>query len=233
MRVLDVGCGAGFPLLEIAQLLGPTAKVTGIDVWEEAGKRVHWKIDKQYLKNVELVIGDAGNMPFENDNFDLIVSNVGVNNFDNPPQVMNECFRVLRKKGRMAITTNITGHFKEFYEVFESVLKESGRKDLIPKLNKQEAHRGTDESVRELFENAGFSVYKILKDRFQMRFVDGTSLLNHLLVVVGFLPAWKAIIPENEVSEVFELIEEKLNKKAEWEGELKMTIPMLYVEGIK
>ncbi|PON19754.1 hypothetical protein C2W62_01070 [Candidatus Entotheonella serta] len=32
-HVLDVGCGTGFPMLELAQRLGPTCTVSGIDPW--------------------------------------------------------------------------------------------------------------------------------------------------------------------------------------------------------
>ena len=35
LRVLDVGCSTGFPLLELAQRLGPTCAVVGLDPREE------------------------------------------------------------------------------------------------------------------------------------------------------------------------------------------------------
>lgn len=233
IKVLDVGPGTGFPLIELAQVLGNTSELVGIDPWEEALKRVSWKIEKQGLTNVEIVQGDACKIPFADAHFDLIVSNVGINNFDDPPAVLKECYRTLKRQGKICITTNLEGHFREFYAVYESTLKELGLSELLPELKKQEEHRGTDESVRDLFENAKFSITKMIRGRFQMRFVDGSALLNHLLVVVGFLPGWKNIIPKNKQKEVFELIEKKLNEQAKWDGELKMTVPMLYVEAIK
>ncbi len=231
--VLDVGCGTGFPLIELAQLFGPAARLIGIDPWKAALDRAEWKTKKQELENVRLMEGDAGEMSFETGTFDLVVSNVGVNNFDDPPQVMKECHRVLKKNGVMAITTNISGHYQEFYRVFEITLKDCGRKDLVPELKAQEAHRGTEDSVRKLFEKSNFRDLKILTDSFQMRFADGTSLLNHLLVIVGFLPAWRAILPPEEQKEFFRLLEQKLNERAAREGELRMTVPMLYAEGTK
>jgi ubiquinone/menaquinone biosynthesis C-methylase UbiE len=33
VRLLDVGTGTGFPLIELAQQLGPTCRAYGIDVW--------------------------------------------------------------------------------------------------------------------------------------------------------------------------------------------------------
>jgi arsenite methyltransferase len=36
IRALDIGFGTGFPLLELAQQLGASSVVYGIDPWEEA-----------------------------------------------------------------------------------------------------------------------------------------------------------------------------------------------------
>ncbi|MEZ4952458.1 MAG: methyltransferase domain-containing protein [Saprospiraceae bacterium] len=233
IKVLDVGPATGFPLIELAQILGNSCELVGIDPWEEALKRAQWKIEKQGLTNVKIVQGDASKTPFTDAYFDLIVSNVGINNFVDPPVVLSECYRVLKRMGKICITTNLEGHFREFYAVFESTLKELGLSELLPVLKKQEEHRGTDESVRDLFENANFSITKMIRGRFQMRFLDGSALLNHLLVVMGFLPDWKNMIPQNRQREVFGLLEKKLNEQAKWDGELRMTVPMLYVEAIK
>ena len=43
---LDVGCGAGFPLIELAERLGPAADVHGIDPWTAGLKRAAEKIDR-------------------------------------------------------------------------------------------------------------------------------------------------------------------------------------------
>ncbi len=233
MVVLDVGCGAGFPILELAQRLGSRSKLTGLDSWKVGLARAQWKADQIGLKNIELLHGDAAKMPFENDRFNLIVSNLGINNFEDRETAFRECHRVLMPKGKLCMTTNLKGHFREFYEIYETTLKELGMTDLLPKLRLQEQHRGTDESVRELVEDAGFSILKMVKDRFQMRFVDGTALLNHLLTVIGFLDGWRNILPKKSEEEVFGHLENKLNELAKWNGELKMTVPMLYVEAVK
>ena len=50
MTVLDVGFGTGFPLLELAQRLGKSATIYGIDPWEAAHERTHLKMDLSTLK---------------------------------------------------------------------------------------------------------------------------------------------------------------------------------------
>lgn len=233
MRILDVGCGTGFPLFELANRLDTASKLTGIDTWKAAVERANWKKNQYRFSNVGIVCGDAAKMPFDDKEFDLIVSNLGVNNFENPQAVIREAYRVLKRPGRICLTTNTEGHFMECYSVFETTLKELGLEAIVPKLKAQEQHRGTDETIRELLEDARFSVLKIIRDKFYMRYVDGSALFNHFLTVVGFLPGWRSVVPPEREAEIFSRLEKKLNEQAEWDGELKMTVPVLYVEAVK
>jgi ubiquinone/menaquinone biosynthesis C-methylase UbiE len=96
LKVLDIGTGAGFPLMELAERMGSSCKLYGIDPWLNAARRARQKIENYGLSNVELIESSAENLPFEKDSIDLIVSNLGINNFDNPKVVFNECHRVLK-----------------------------------------------------------------------------------------------------------------------------------------
>ena len=225
--VLDVGCGSGFPLIEIAERLGPEARVHGIDPWTGGLARAAEKIAARELKNVTLHEGTATAMPFDAGAFDLIVSNLGVNNFDDPLGAMQECRRVLSPGGRIALTTNLQGHMKEVYEVFGAILRRQGP-DAEERLKAHVAHRATVESVKELLAKAGFRVTRVLVDERLMRFRDGTALLNHFFIKLGFLPAWKEVAGGRQA--VFSELEERLNEAAAAAGELRLTIPLAYVE---
>lgn len=234
ISVLDVGCGAGFPLFELANRMGASCLLTGIDTWKAAVERANWKkANYQLLPNVEIILGDAANMPFEDQSFDLLTCNLGINNFEEPASVVKECFRVLKRGGRFCLTTNTEGHFLEFYTAFEASLKELGLDEYLPKLKAQEQHRGSDESVRDLLEGAKFSVVKIVRDKFHLRYVSGTAFFNHFLTLIGFLPGWRGVVPTELEERIFGHLENKLNQQADWEGELKMTVPVLYMEAVR
>jgi len=233
LKVLDIGFGTGVPLIEFAMRLGSSCHLTGIDSWTAAVERAKWKQGIHGLENVKILEGNATQMPFEEEQFDMIVSNLTLNNLGDSNQLLSECFRVLKKGGKLYLTSNIVGHYREFYDVFETVLKELKLKKLLPALRAQEQHRGTVESVRESLETNGFSITKILKDRFQWRYLDGSALLNHSLTVFGFLDGWRSILEGENEELIFGKIEEKLNEIAKEEGELKMSVPMLYLEGVK
>ena len=185
------------------------------------------------LPNVAIVEGDGATQPFEDEAFDLIVSNLGINNFARPAQTLTECFRVSRHGARLVLTTNVKGHYKEFYSVYSDVLRELDMEQHVARLRANEDHRGTKETVCALLEEAGFHVQRVVEDEFQMRFLDGSAMLRHSLVRFGFLDGWRSVVSSEEEEEVFNLLEKRLNKAARRARELRMTVPMLYVEGKK
>jgi arsenite methyltransferase len=233
MNVLDVGCGTGFPVLELAQRLGPTCKVYGIDPWETALARAEQKARSFNIQNVELKVGDAATMPYRDGQFDLIVSNLGVNNFNDPERVLRECWRVAKPAATIVLTTNLQGHMREFYDVFESTLLELGKQNAIDSLQTHIDKRATIDKVVALFANAGFGIQKVYQESAWMRFTDGSALLRHYFIQLGFLDAWKDVMVATEQQEVFSKLEENLNQLAKEEGELRLTIPMAYIEGDK
>jgi hypothetical protein len=66
-----------------------------------------------------------------------------------------------------------------------------------------------------------------------LRYLDGTALFNDSLTKFGFLDGWREVVNPADEKEIFRLLETKLNSAANKIGELRMTIPMLYVEGEK
>lgn len=233
IRILDIGFGTGFPLFELAHTFGRTVSVTGLDIWKEALERARLKRKVYNLPNVSIVYGDGAKQPFEDESFDLIVSNLGINNFAAPSAVMAETFRVARPGAKIVLTTNVRGHYREFYSLYREVLRELDKEQHLSRMDAQEEHRGTRATVCGLLDEAGFEVVKVIEDQFGMRFLDGSAMLRHSLVRFGFLDGWRSIIHPEEEEEVFALLEKRLNEAAGRQGELRMTVPMLYVEGKK
>jgi ubiquinone/menaquinone biosynthesis C-methylase UbiE len=156
LRVLDAGCGTGFPLLELAERLGSTSTVHGVDTWGEALDRARFKARVRRIENVELVRRDVASLPFPDSHFDLIVSNLGINNFAQPERAVRECRRVIKPGGRLAFATNLKGHMKEFYEAFEATLAEAGDAEALEALEEHIGHRAGPETLAALLAGAGF-----------------------------------------------------------------------------
>jgi ubiquinone/menaquinone biosynthesis C-methylase UbiE len=231
-RVLDIGCGNGFPLFELAHALGRASRVTGVDTWRSALGRAAFKRQRHETPNVDLVLADASGLPFRDGSFDRIVSNLGINNFADPRRVLLECHRALQVGGTLTFTTNVRGHMREFYAVFRDVLAETGDSLSLERLAANENHRSSPAEIDAMLSDAGFRTTKVVEEQFTMRYADGSALLRHPLTRIGFLDGWRAVVSQENEKAVFNRLEERLNAMA-GEGGLRLTVPMLYIEGRK
>lgn len=228
IRALDIACGTGFPLIELAQRLGPSSRVAGIDIWEAALKRALVKARALGVLSASITNGDAANLPYADRTFDLIVSNLGINNFDFPEDVFNECYRAAKPGAYIALTTNLHGHMGELYNAFEAVLQDMGLGEYIVDLSEQAAERVTIEGASQLLENAGFRITKIRQASFPMRYANGNAFFNSPFIQSSFLDGWRSIVPLDKEKEVFSRLIDNLDR-----GELRLTVPAAYIEGIK
>jgi len=73
--VLDIGCGGGFDEIFAATMVGSKGKVTGIDVTPEMLERSKKNLQETSFKNVTLKQATAEELPFPDNNFDVIISN--------------------------------------------------------------------------------------------------------------------------------------------------------------
>ncbi len=233
LTVIDIGSGAGFPLMEIAERLGKSSKLYGLDPWKNACERARRKIKNYGISNVEIIESSAEQIPFDDNSIDLIVSNLGINNFDQPQVVFKECHRVLKPDGKLALTTNLNGHWKEFYNIFETTLAQLGHDKIIDKLTVHQEHRGTVGSIAKLFTDNGLKIRRHFEETFQMNFLDGSAFLNHHFVKLGWLSSWRDLLPQDNLKEIFLSLEQNLNAYSNESGGLSLTVPMAFIEGEK
>ncbi|MEO5988549.1 MAG: methyltransferase domain-containing protein, partial [Candidatus Eisenbacteria bacterium] len=192
-RALDLGCGTGFPLLELAERLGPRAHVVGVDPWRAAMRRAAAKRAAWPVGNTSLLFGNGARLPFRAATFNLVVSNLGVNNFAEPDVAFSECRRVLRPQGTLALSTNLAGHFDEFYATFEEVLTRLGDHSALARLHAHVGHRHTIESLGATLERHGLHLTGTHRHEAVWRFRDGSALLAHHFIRLGILPGWQEV----------------------------------------
>jgi arsenite methyltransferase len=223
---LDIGCGLGFPLIELALRLGNSGKVFGLDPWARAIERIHLKVKVLNIKNVEVIQGVAEKMPFEDGYFDLLVSNNGINNVEDMKRSLSECSRVSKSGAQFVITFNLENTMREFYEVFEETLKENNRLDEINKMKAQiYSKRKPLDEVESLLKEAGFRIGNIEQKSFKWDFLDGATMFNHYLIKYWFLDGWKNILKDDDRERIFDPVEKKINGIAEQKGCFSLTIP--------
>ncbi len=231
IHALDIGCGLGFPLIEVAQRLGNTSKVYGIDPWESVINRVNLKIQTYKLKNIVPVKGYAENLPFEDNFFDLIVSNNGINNVEDIHATLSECHRVSKPGAQFVLTMNLPETMIEFYTVFEKVLLKNGLNAEIEKMKEQiYLKRKPLDETKSSLSIADFKIKNVIEDSFELRFLDAATMFEHYLIKYWFLDGWKKIIGFEKLESIFNEIEIELNQISRSKGEIALTIPYVTID---
>lgn len=231
--IVDVGSGTGFLAIELAQRCGADTIVHAVDPWAGAADRLRRKLARLDLTSVHVHEQDAVSLPLPDASVDLLVSNLGVNNFADPPAVLAECRRAARPGATFALTTNLSGHMAEFYDVFRHTLRAEGLAACEAALDAHVAHRGTTASVSALLEGSGWRVRRVETASFRWRFADGAALLDHAFIRLGFRPAWRDLVPDDARERCFAALAKALDAEVTRRGELALTIPMAYVEGVR
>jgi len=100
-RVLDIGCGGGFDLFCAARMIANEGKVFGIDLSEEMIEKARKNLALAGVSNVHTQVGHSERLPFEDDEFDVVISNGVLNLSPEKQRTYSEMWRVLRPGGRL------------------------------------------------------------------------------------------------------------------------------------
>lgn len=97
MKILDVCTGTGDLPMFIAEKLGNSVKIIGVD-FSEKMLAIAKRRNAEY-KNIEFITADALNLPFEDDAFDAVFISFGLRNLSDLRKGILELKRVTKKGG--------------------------------------------------------------------------------------------------------------------------------------
>ncbi|MBA4739020.1 MAG: ubiquinone/menaquinone biosynthesis methyltransferase, partial [Flavobacteriaceae bacterium] len=101
-NALDIATGTADIAINLGSI--PDCKVTGVDISEKMLNVGREKISKMKLsESVSLETGDAENLNFKDNHFDLVTIGFGVRNFQDLQKGLKESFRILNEKGTLII----------------------------------------------------------------------------------------------------------------------------------
>jgi SAM-dependent methyltransferase len=102
-RVLDIGCGSGTMVLEVAARVGPHGYVLGADIADYSVARARERIAAAGVQHADAIVADVSVQPFEPDSFDLSFSRFGVMFFSDSAAAFANVRRAMKPDGRVAL----------------------------------------------------------------------------------------------------------------------------------
>ncbi len=164
-HALDICCGTADWTIALAEAVGEEGKVCGLDFSQNMLKVGQEKVEKHGLRNIELIHGNAMELPFEDNSFDFVTIGFGLRNVPDYLAVLKEMNRVL-KPGGMAVCLDTSqptmpGYRQLYYFYFKRIMPLMGK--VLAK--SYEEYSWLQESasdfpgapeLKKLFEKAGF-----------------------------------------------------------------------------
>jgi ubiquinone/menaquinone biosynthesis C-methylase UbiE len=193
MQVLDVGCGSGYPALEILRRLGEGGRVIAIDpdpglldlarrrALDDAGRRIFFKVET------------AEQLSFGDEVFDLIVANLGLSSVDRPDRALHEMHRVIASAGKLVITQALAGTFEEVLDMFREIALKHEKTALAQRVERVAARFPTASTLEAAVAGAGFNEVRVTVEELTLPFPSAAAIFRDPMLHHIALPEWRWI----------------------------------------
>ncbi|MEI6821658.1 MAG: methyltransferase domain-containing protein [Bacteroidota bacterium] len=150
---VDLGSGRGTDVLRMAESVGETGFVYGIDISDGMLDKARKNAEKFNVKNVSFVQSDLEKIELQDKVADLVISNCTINHASDKQAVWNEVFRILKSGGRFVVS--------DIYAT--SPIADEFRNDPVA-IAECWAGAVTRVEYMQQLENAGFASVEVLEE---------------------------------------------------------------------
>lgn len=103
MKILDLGTGSGYLSFPIAKKY-PNISITGLDIVEKALEVNRLKANDEDIKNISFISYNGIDFPFDDSEFDMVISRYALHHFPDIQKSISEVSRVIKQKGFLFIS---------------------------------------------------------------------------------------------------------------------------------
>ncbi|MCC6747801.1 MAG: methyltransferase domain-containing protein [Deltaproteobacteria bacterium] len=211
--VLDVACGTGYPALELLNLMQGQGRIVAIesmgallDVARQkagalSGKRIFFRSEPATAK-----------LAFASEVYDLVVSNLGLLEREDPAEALKELARVTKAGGRVIVTLPLLGSFAEFYDIYREVLVKNDKHEALERLERHILETPDAEQAARWMEQSGLEDVQVEMEEFNLLFQSAREFFFAPVIEYGPLTAWKEVIGKGqEMQDIFWQIKEAID----------------------
>ena len=150
---VDLCSGLGTDVIRMAESVGETGFVYGIDISDGMLDKARKNAEKFNVKNVSFVQSDLEKIELQDKVADLVISNCTINHASDKQAVWNEVYRILKKGGRFVVS--------DIYAT--TPISQEFRNDPVAIAECWAGAVTRDEYMQQL-ENAGFASVEVLEE---------------------------------------------------------------------
>jgi ubiquinone/menaquinone biosynthesis C-methylase UbiE len=168
-RVVDIGCGRGAATFALAEAVGTTGSVDGLDIAPTMVELTASAARDLGLDHVSVAVGDAADPQLPAGGYDAVCSSLVLFFLADPRQALSQWRALLADGGRLGFST-----FRPWpatWQAVEDVFAEHLPADSPPTTRMPEVFE-TDEGVETLAVDAGFGSVRTEGVTYPIRFAD-------------------------------------------------------------
>jgi ubiquinone/menaquinone biosynthesis C-methylase UbiE len=182
-RMLDVACGTGIVGRLAASSIGRDGKIVGVD-FNSAMIEIAQRHPSSDGPSLEWHVADAAALPFDEQEFDVVLCQQGLQFFPDKLAALREMHRVLVDSGSVGLCVWRSSEYSPINRASTAVLvRHLGQE--ISAVSLAPFSLGDRETVQSLLEEAGFREIEI----------EATEIVRHMLPPDESLPAQLASLP--------------------------------------
>ena len=210
--VLDVASGHGVPAFHIAEQIGPTGQMMGVDL--HPGQVLRCRTTQgPHLPWLRFEQADMRALPPDLGPFDRITGNISFMFFR--PQrfaALQQLTRFLKPGGQIVMTFPSLGTFDSIWNRVDREMAAIGLKKERTALQEYIEERPSAEQTRKWLEELGMERIKVTEWPLEIKSAPGKAFLNHPLLRGGFLEdAFECFEDQTLANEVMNTVADDLD----------------------
>jgi ubiquinone/menaquinone biosynthesis C-methylase UbiE len=220
-HLLDVACGSGAVSRLAALKVGPKGSITGLDLNDGMIEAARDSC-KDMVPPIDLHLGDATDMPFEDDRFDGVFCQQGIQFIPDKQAAVDQMHRVLRPGGWLGLTQWRSQEHVPGFRILIEALEAHIDPVAAQVMRTPFSGPGIDE-LRQLVQDAGFTKARVLYQTGTIRYPSAEEFTRLSIDATppgpkGHLKAMIENVDQRDQDKLFKEVERGLAEYTDDEG---------------